>query len=328
MTTEEGGFDAGKMYDDGVAEAEAQGGLPDSELEPSDNPESEDVGVMTQQTEKTQDTGAAKQKTDEKVEDKVQDEDAVKAALKSAGEDEEPGETEAESIVAALLPKAETQSKTDGKVPLDQVLKLRERAQQAERERDELRQKLEAKSEPKPEVEEISPMEKFVEENPDEDFIPAKIQAEQLKWERQQRQKAADAQAKAEREKAEQTETQRQQIAAVTELGKKADASEKAARKANKDYDEVTKNALALGLVKSSDVQELLKSNDIAGDLYKLSKSRIEAHRKALGIQSPEPEPTKEKAAAKKQEPGQGSDDDLTDDEFFEEVKNENWKAG
>jgi hypothetical protein len=332
MTTKESSFDAGRMYDEGIAEA----GLEADEQDQTSN--NETTGAMEQ---KQQGEPVKSEKSEQPAQEKKPSEDQTKeveSALKStetSDESDSEKEEEVESIVESILPKPDDQEKEteethdSRRVPLDDHIKLRQRAQNAEAERDEYKRRLDELSAMHPtggeklgeEVVEASPVEKFVEENPDEEFVPAKVQAEQIKWQREQERKILEARQRADREAA-----QRQQnLDNARQLGIQAKASEKKARQVHKDYDTVTKAVLDANLLRPDEVQKLIASQDIGEDFYKLAKAKLTALANGVGYIPPvettrQPQETKETESTEEAE--------MSDDQIFDELQNDLFKAG
>ena len=188
MTNENSGFDAGAFYDEGMKAAGLSG-----EETVNDSPDQDES------------TNAASQVSDETKETKPESEPAAEAKptegeketssaedVQEAIDSTKEAEQQVESVISALLPEPEASQKTadplrTGKyVPVEDHIKLRERAQAAERDRDEFKQRLETSTNltggEKPGEVEKSPLEKFVEENPDEDLVPVKVQLAERKF--------------------------------------------------------------------------------------------------------------------------------------------------
>lgn len=327
MTTEEnGGFDAGKMFDEGVEEA----GLDlDAEGVVTDSPEAEDsANVVSQQADEAAaegtETPAAEAKPADQQKPSAED---VQTAIESTTETEQ----QVESVIESLLPKpqaAETQQTTDplrqGKyVPVGDHIKLRERAQAAERKVEELQRQNETSTtqtggeEPGTEVEK-SPLKQFVEDNPEEDFVPAKVQLEEREYQEAKQQKAQAARDQAAQAEREKQETQRRQTQAIETLTTRATNSEAEVRKANPDYDAVTTAMLKASPLTDAEKIELYKAESPAQKLYDICKAKTEALRGVLGqtkTNAPAEKTTTEKAPAN-EEGGE-----MSDDEIFDEVK-------
>lgn len=342
MESENSGFDAGEFYDDGVKEA----GL-DPEEAVTDSPEQEDsTNVISQEPEKTAtseepsgEQKAAKDKTGSEAaetkaaEKKEPSADDVQAAIESTKEDEQ----EVESVIASLLPgqqASETeQKKTDdplktGKyVPVGDHIKLRERAQAAEHDRDELRQRLEASATQtggeKPGEVEKSPLEVFVEDNPDEDLVPAKVQLEERQFQDEKRQKAQAAKEKAEQYEREEQEKKYRDSEAIAALRSRAESSEAEVRKAIPDYTAVTKPIAEANLISDAERLEFLRDPNPAQKFYDICKAKTEALRGVLGgtKTAPKTETTKEEAPKTEAQKKAAEEGELTDDQIFDVVK-------
>jgi hypothetical protein len=330
MTSEDGGFDAGDFYEEGIKEA----GLDQDEAVTDSPSEQEDAGVASQVSDDGTAEPGQKPETkpaDTKTAEKQPSAEEVKAALEST---EEP-EAEAESVIESLLPKPQAaEQKPDvlkqGKyVPVDDHIRLRQRAQAAESKVEELQKQLETSTTPtggeKPGEEvEKSPLKKFVEENPDEDFVPAKVQLEEREFHEERQRKAQAAKERAEQAEREKQEKQRQQAEAIESLSSRAKSSEVEFRKATPDYDAVTKPIVNGGFLTDADRLEFLKSENPAKRLYEICQVKSDAIRGVLGktdTSTPKEETTKEKAPANKGTQAAGEEQELSDDEIYEEVK-------
>jgi hypothetical protein len=349
MEDENERFDAGAMVDEGAEEAGiTPGALVDAEGNEVGPSPDEDQGTdSTAMARKAEQAGAEEQPASETKEDKADADttaQAAEAALAAtdteAEEVEQESEEDAESQIAKLLPQEEPES--DGAVdtgdgidhsgktvPVEAHKKLRQRTQRAEQERDEalakLRQQDTGTGPDTPgavQEEELSPVEKYVAEFPEEvetEGVPGKVQAEQVAWERQQRRNEAqrrDAEAKA----AVDAQMERQ---AGEQLRTRSDESEKAARTAHKDYAKVTKAALAANLISPQERAAILRGDSPAEELYNVSKQKLDAISGALGIK-PEQPATEEAQQTKAPDTGAESTEETegasSDDELFEDV--------
>ena len=337
MKNEDSGFDAGKFYDEGVEEA----GI-DSEEVVTDSPAQEDsTNVISQEgTEKDEvkeAAGSEQQTTEtetEQAETKTEDdkkaadssEEDIQAALESI-------ESDQESVIESLLPKAEeveaaVQEAGQGpeapgqRVPVEDHIKLRQRAQRAEQKIDELQEQLETQTGGvKPGETEKSPLEKFVEENPEEELVPAKVQLEQMKFEQAQAQAKSDAAARKEREQSRAAEAKQRTADSIKALQTRALNSESAARKANTDFDEVVKTIVKANLITDAERVEFLGNKNPAQKLYEICKAKVAAIRSISGAPSketPAEKSTKEKAPTTKKSEAENPEEDLTDEEIFE----------
>lgn len=325
---QENGFDAGEFYAEGMAEAaeklEAAGVDPDALDEVTDD--NEQTEESQEQAETTEKKKEEKNAADSSVED-------IKDAIKST--ETETEEEEPDSLIAAMLPKDEeveaAVEKPDGAgkyVPVDDHIKLRKRAQEAERERDELRQRLEATTSTggeKPGKAEKSPLEKFVEENPDEDIVPAKVQLEERNFQNARQEALRNSQ---QRQK-DVAETKRQAIATIKAIGEKAVKSESEFRKVTKDYEKVITSIVKAKMLSDDERAEAFKDSNPAKKLYEICKAKVDALRGVIGDEStsatttPKAKTAKEKAATTEEnEAGDLKDltegEDLTDDEIGE----------
>ena len=324
MTIENGGFDAGAMFDEGVEEAE-EAGFDMNEVV-IDSPDPDDSANVIEVESTVPEAAAAETKPAQEP-----SADEVQAAIDSTKE----AEQDEESIIALLLPKPATeaaQTKTDFKpgshVPVEDHIKLRQRAQAAEREAEELRQRLETSTtqtggaKPGEEVEK-SPLEKFVEENPDEDIVPPKVQLEDRRFHEAKQQKAQQAQEQAARYEREKQEKQDRQSQAIQTFTMKATQSEVEFRKANPDFNAVVKPIVEAGLLTDTERIDMYKAANPAQKLYDICKAKTAAIRSAAGLpaqNAPKTETTK--AAPKTGDvPAAEEGEELTDDQIYEEVK-------
>lgn len=293
MKTEDRDFDAGEFFDEGVAEAGIE--IEPEEIVPEKEAKAEGAAVIEDQQEEPEKKAAD---ADAEAEKKPET-NAATAALESieASEAEEGKEKadeaqEADSVISKLLPEADDSGKPpetrgDERVPLEAHTKLRRRAQDAERKVEELTKQAQASTTStgaeKPGTEEKSPFKKFVEENPDEDFIPSKVQLEQSEW--QDAQVAARRQADVDTLQA--AENQRQEVATINATANKAVASEQDFRKQTADYDDVVGVMLPELHLTSEEKVALLATENPAKELYDRCTARRNALRAALGVTTP-----------------------------------------
>ena len=313
MTTENEDFDAEAFVEEGMQDA----GIKPEEQETAEN---EASGVMSQ-TEKSEDkTGEKPAETDQTKETST---DEVQAALE-ATETEEETEEEVESSIAEILPPApkseqqEQEEKADQRVPLEDHIKLRQRAQEAERERDELKkQQADTQTGGEKPGEEVSPLEQFVQENPEEELVPAKVQLEDRKWHEARQRRQFEAATKAERAAFEQQQAATQQLQDFKSKADKAESSEKEVRKAHPDYDAVTQAAVKAKLLDDTERDAIFNAEKPADEYYKLCKGKLDAIRSGLGIPST---PTSESNQPANTEQEKDADKEMTDDEIYDDV--------
>lgn len=325
MTSEKQGFDIGEFVDEGLKNA----GLSDEEAVQDSPGQEEDTSAMTQiEAAQTEQAETKEKKETEKKAADSSSEDDIQAALKSTEE------AELESVIGSMLPKAEEyesaqeQQRKSDYVPLESHTKLRERAQRAEQERDELRRRLEATSTvgEKTGKAEKSPLEKFVEENPDEDFIPARVQVEQKRWEDAQRLAEIQARQREEQTQREAQEAIQQRAKSIKAIENKALNSETEFRKSHNDYDAVTAPLVKAGLLTNAEKISFLKAENPAQKLYEICKAKREALGGIFGKPSSSETTAKEskpanKAPAKPEEKAKGetvAEEDMTDEEIFD----------
>lgn len=297
MTTEKDGsdapLDAGQFFDEGVEEAGIE-----VEAEP-DTTKHEPAEVMTQ--DKTEDVKGADDETGEALQQAI---DAT-GDDKDKGKPEEEPEEEPDSIIEGLLPDSggeEVKPEADAKpkeadperpVPVADHIKLRQRAQAAEKERDELKAKLETADTPtgaeKPGTQEVSPLNQWIADNPDEEYVPPKVTAQENAW-RDARDEAKDTARRKEVSDARQVaEAAVTRSTAATALSTSSKASEKAARKAHADYDAVVKAVLAVSPLTDTERDEMFDGENVGEALYQICQKKREALKQALGVATTEP---------------------------------------
>lgn len=328
MESEEKGFDAGEMFDEGVAEA----GL-ESEETASDTPAQEDKsGVVSQVAEDTEKTGTeeTEQAETETKEEEKKAADSSTEEIQEVLESTETPESEPESVIETMLPKVEDvemaqeqQRKSGQYVPVDDHIKLRKRAQTAEQERDDLKRKLEETPTggEMPGESEKSPLKKFIEENPDEDIVPPIVQLEDREFHEAQQRKAEQARQKVEQDKVEVAEAKQRTVDSIKAIGKKALDSEKAVRKANPDFDSVTLPFVKANLLTDAERLEFLKDENPAQKLYDICKAKRDALKGVFGTPStttPTEKPTEKQAPIT--EDTATEDAELSDEEIYEEI--------
>lgn len=326
MTSEDRDFDAGEFFDTGMADA----GLdPDPEAGPQDlEPEKvavpEAVATMESQ-EKEPEQKAAETPVTERPEANA----AAKAleSIEASEADQQATEAaeveEAESVISKLLPDAaepdETPAAADGqRVPLEAHTKLRKRAQDAERQVAELQEAASSTTPTGAEIpgtEEVSPLDKFIAENPDEDYVPASVQSAQSKWDRAQ----DVAREQANRDAYNASVAKQQERATDQATATKATTAEQAFRKSTPDYDAVTGAMIGELRLTQEDRVAILATDNPAKDLYDRCVARRTALRAALGVETPASESQQTNTPA--ESPGEGEQTpEQTDDEIFNEV--------
>lgn len=281
---------------------------------------SDEDGIVVDEEVDNSPEGFAPNKEKEAEEPKPENKEApdaeVKAALEAA-EQADP-EEEPESTIAQILPKPEAKPESqDQKVPLADHIKLRQRAQKAERELEELRQRPQTTPTGAEKPGEQSPFEQWVEENPEDAEIsdaPAKVKLAERKYQEARAREAANKQAEAERLAREQAQAEQAQLSQYQALEQKATTSEKQFRKEHPDYDKVTKAVLKLNLLTDAERRALAQSEELVKDYYELCKDKLAAVRDGLGI-TPTEEPPKQPANPEEEE-----EREMSDDEVFEEI--------
>jgi hypothetical protein len=312
MTTENEDFDAEAFVEEGMKDA----GI---EPEEQETAEQEPSGVMSKK-EKSEDEAGEKPVETEQTQETSTDE--VKAALE-ATETEEESEEEVESSIAGILPKApeseqQEHEKADQRVPLEDHIKLRQRAQEAERERDELKkQQADTSTGGEKPGEEASPLDRFLEENPEEELVPAKVTRDERDYQEAKRQRQFDAARKAEQAALEARRAATQQLQEFDNKAKKATDSEKAVRKAHADYDAVTQAAVKAKLLDDDERESIFNTENPAQAYYDLCKGKLDAIRSGLGMPSA---PTSESNQPAGEEQEETEEKEMTDDQIYNEV--------
>jgi len=333
---EETGLDVEALYDERMADA---GLTEEEEVVTDDEGSSQDTSKVTQVQDDPNKPGTdvkpvpADKET--KPETEQVSEDDIKSVLDSTAEAEagQQAVTEPESVIDSLVPKEaqheQEKQEQEQRVPLEQHIKLRQRAQQAERERDELREKMKTQTDGEKSGEK-SPLEKFIEENPDDEFIPPKIQLEDRQWQEARERERNEARIKVEQAEKEASESQQQLASSITAIKEQSKKSEAEFRKTNTDYDSVTKPIIAAGLLKDSEIYDIFNSENPAMKLYEKCKAKADSLRNLLGVNTPastaqsteNKDSTKTNKVTKKTETTETetTDDDLTDEQLVEEV--------
>lgn len=319
MANENEGFDVEKFAQDGLDQA----GITPEETTAADQVPQPTAGVVSK-TEKEPAKPESNEVKPQEDKPKETSTDAVQAALKATEESpkaEEP-EPEIESTIAELLPKPEEPAadKPEHKVPVEDHIKLRHRAQKAERERDEALARLAAGQPAQPAVEEVSPLEKWVAENPEDAQVtspPATVQLAEKKFQQAQDHARAEAQRKAD----ESEMGRRQALANIQAKATKATTSEQQVRKAHVDYEKVTRAVIKANLLSPTEKDAILDAENPAEEYYKLCKAKLTAIQEGLGIATPTAEPQPKPAGNQPPATGApGEEPELTDDEVFNEV--------
>ncbi|MFH1717511.1 MAG: hypothetical protein ABIF19_09195 [Planctomycetota bacterium] len=301
MTSEKDDFDAKTFVDEGM---EAAG------IEPE---ETEDVEHEERVVSKTEDDKGEQPKKEEKETAT----DDVQAALESTQEEEAE---DVESAIEKLFPKDEEPEKPEQRVPLEDHIKLRQRAQQAERERDELRQRLQTPTgAEKPGTEELSPIEKWAEENPDDAELsppPTTVQIAERKWQEARFNRARQAEAETQRQAQETAAEKQKRLADAKALEQKATMAEKDFKKGHKDYDRVTGAVVNANLLTDAERRAIFEEDNPAEAFYTVCKKKLAAIQAGLGIEAPASQSTK-KANEEEEE---DENEPMTEDEIFESV--------
>jgi hypothetical protein len=332
MESKQGGFNAGAFFDDGMKEA----GI-DPEEVVDDSPVNDDTTNVVQVNDdkaESETKPAAETKPDEKAKPSAED---VAAALESTKETEQ----QVDSIISELIPKSQVpdaaQTKPDfepGKyVPVEDHIKLRARAQAAEREAEDLRQRLETSTtqtggvKPGTEVEK-SPEEKYIEENsntfdPETEPFPAKVQLEERKYHEAKAKKAQQAKEQAEQSEREKQEKQYRTNEAIKAIRTKAEQSEAEFRKANPDFEAVVRPFVKANMLTEAEKIESLKDANPAKMLYDICKAKAEALRGVIGVpNAPNAKPeTKAPTNVEADAANEEGEEELTDDQIYDQVK-------
>lgn len=336
MTTENENFDAEAFVEEGMEAA----GIESDEQE-QEAAENEPSGVMSKTESSEDETGEKPAETDEKKETST---DEVQAALE-ATETEEETEEEVESPIAGILPQAPESEdgafdpKSGKWVPVEKHAKMRgekresdrraeeaeKRAQDAERKVKELEQQRETETPTGGEKpgEEVSPLDKFLEENPQEELVPAIVQRDERDFQEAKRQKQAEAVRRTEQAALESQRAATQQLQDFKTKADRATSSEKEFRKVQSDYEAVTKKALDMAkalnidLLNDAEGKAILNADNPAKEFHKICRNKLDV----LGIPSTPTSESEKPANEVQEEPDE--DEQMTDDEIFEDVYGE-----
>jgi hypothetical protein len=319
-------FDAGAMFDEKLAEAKEEGlEVPPEPSFNEDGTVAEDgaehaANVMSPKRDTPSEEPEAPETEDQDKSDSS-DTAAAEAALAAVPEDEAAKEDE-ESLINAFLPEqpaddsqAEQVQTADDEidhsgttVPLAAHTKLRKQKQAAEARVRELEAQgvsghtpTGAEQPGQQAEEDIEPLAQFVEENPDEEFVPASVQLAQSQWARRQEYKRLQAEA-AERQQA---VAQRRQVDEIRKIAGRAQQSEAEFRKNTPDYNRVMKAAIANRMIDPAERDAALLDANPAEALYKLAKARVTAIAEAMGGVIPAPNAQEKETSG--EEPGEGT---------------------
>ena len=251
MTNEDMSIDVDDFVDSGIEEAgeklqdqlEEEGSI----LNPEDNP-------PEKETEQTQE-----QETETPAETK-------KAEVNTEAEETNETSAQADSTISQLI-----QNTTEQRVPVEDHIKLRQRAQKAEQERDELRQRLtQQNTQPSGgNDEEVDPLAELDEEDlvrvgPIREYVGKAVNNAVDKVQQALGLKEAAIQAKA--------------------TADRAVNSEKEFVKTTPDYNTVTKASLKLGLLTAEEKANIANAENPAQEFYKVSKAKLKDIQTTLGI--------------------------------------------
>lgn len=320
MTSENSGFDVEQFAQEGLDDA----GVTQDEV--ADDPQGSPTPADTVVPKTDNEPPSAEQPPSKEAQDKETSTDAIKAALQAT----EPSPTtpnqpqpEPESTIAELLPKqqetlAEPEArKPDHKVPLEDHIKLRERAQKAERERDEAIAKFQVTTQQQ--IQEIEPLDKWIADNPEDAQIsppPAAVLQAQRKFELAQQQRRLDAQRAADEARRQAFEANRQLLTDAQSKKQRAEESEKVFRSTHPDYTKLTNAVIKANLLSKKEQEAILDSENPGQALYDLAKTKLTAIHDGLGITTPisEPQPKPAKTTLQGEEE---EEPEMTDDEIF-----------
>lgn len=291
-------FDAESWAEEGIAEAKEA------------NPAMfADDGIAPGEGEETQDKQVEETKSQEQQKDETKPE-----TEEQQGEEEEEvsdqEQKETDSSISKILNLEEEKQQTDeDRVPVEQHIKLRKRAQAAEQEVADLRRQL---SENKTQTEGDTSGEKDpLAEYEDEDLVRAGDVRQTIEREVQ---KGISKLTKTIEENQQSQTFQRQAINAVQ--------SEKAFKEATPDYDEVTSKARKLNAISDADRKEILQADNPAKKYYEISKAKIKAAQEQLALLGFVPANTKTtpKSEANQPEGEEKETENMSDEEIFDEV--------
>lgn len=295
MATENEGFDAEKMFDEGVEEA----GIQEEAVESSEQDQAATQSALDNLEqagqEDTTDTSEEKTQTDDKVSSETESESTLVKMLEKQGDSEgKPDEAKPD----------------DRRVPLDEHVKLRKRAQAAEKALADL--KKETQTRPAGENADIN---ELLESLPDEQLVEGKDVKKLIRLTEQRLSSRLDEGLKKVTD-----ELNKEEIVSLISKCKK---SEIAFKKENTDFDEVIEDAKTLNLVNDSDFKKALQTDNPAKSYYDICKKKLTILRKHSGSGTPKDETAGDTTGKSKQEKppkGKEPDEEQTDDEVFGEV--------
>jgi len=245
------------------------------------------------------DVGVAETETqEEKQQEKQQEEQQKEQEEKRGTETKEQG-TESSNITDLLDDDETTSKETDNRrVPLEQVIKLRKRAQAAEAERDALKEKI---TQPAAENAETDPLKDL----DDNDYLTAGQVKKLLETNTSRIQKTAKAEAE-----------RSAQLARAERIIERSIISEKEFKTKTEDYDKITKVASELKLFTDADRQKIFDSENPAQTYYEMAKNKLGTIRSVFGGSTDKPKTTKTKSEI----PNTENENEDDDEKIFEEV--------
>lgn len=282
--TNEDGFDVDSFVDEGVAKAKET----DMTFQTGEEQEAE------LEAEEQQEQQEATETTAEKIETKTKTEATTESTEQT------------DSTISQLIQgtqKTEQETQTD-RVPVADHIKLRQRAQAAEKRAEEAERQLaegtqtagEQAGKPDP-----------LAELDDEDLVRAGTVKQVIDA------KVGEAIAKVNQS----LETQKAQQLAQ-ETATKAVESEKVFKAETADYDDVTTKANTLNLITDADRTAIFAEANPAKKYYEVAKAKLTSIQTALGI-SPKSS-TSEQTTTTEKKAGEGEEPDMSDDEILEEL--------
>lgn len=291
----DGGLDAGQMFDEGVDKA----------------------GIAEEDPEVLQDTLAHLEDGDKS--------DAGGQADEGGGPDDDKGSAKAaegkSSSMAAMLdeqqPEAEVSDETkaeqgkDGRVPLDQHIKLRQRAQKAESEAQQLREQLTKTQSAGDNAE----FDKLLSGLADDELVEASKVKQLLTHQRTNIISEVN-------NRFEKLEQGFETAAQMSRIQQKVRQSESAFKKEHEDFDAVLVQAKMLNLVGAKEFKAALNADNPAKTYYETCKNKLATARRALGIETPQDKKEQADKATgnKRKQPDETGNEEENEEEVFKAV--------
>lgn len=263
----------------------------------------EEQGVVTAEEDNKPDPEETESKPEAEKDSGTED---VKSALESTEKDAEETEQTDSTISQLIETEQPEKQQTEGRVPLEDHVKLRKRAQAAEERAEEAERQLAERGTQTAgeKAEEADPLAEFE----DDDLVRAGSVREAIG-------KAVETAVG----QVNQTLESKNAAEAAQRLAAKAVESEAQVKAANPDYKEVTKAANKLGLLNDADRKAIFADENPAKKFYELSKAKLTDIRTTLGI-TPQSSTSEQQTTTEEETGEEAEDQDLTEEQIFEEV--------